>query len=61
MASAWHRAWHWMNRRSCPSLSISHHPMYSHLLSQAAFSPQPCVFLTQLERDEEGIHPLAPS
>lgn len=49
-----------MNGRPCPSCSISHHPMSSHLLSQAAFSLWPCVPLTQLERNKEGVHPLTP-
>ena len=64
MASAWHRAWRWTNWSSCPSLLVSHGPMPSISHPQqlpAAFSPWPCVPLTPLDRDEERIHPLAPS
>lgn len=62
MESTWRRAWLWMNR-SCPSLSISHHPTHSCLPSTASpgcLLPTALHSLTQLERDE-GLHPLAPS
>lgn len=48
----------------CPLFLLSHHPMPSISHPQhprAAFSPWLCVPLTQLGRDEERIHPPAPS
>ena len=64
MASGWHRAWCWMNRRSYPLLSVSHHPVPSHLPSTASPAcrlPMAFCSLDPVRRDEEEIHPLAPS
>lgn len=59
MASAWHRARGWMNWSSWPSPPRFPSPHAPHLWD--AFSPWPWVPLTQLDRDEDRTHPLAPS